>query len=157
MAEVASSAQDIYATVMRRDVAPLLRRLGLQGSGQTYELPSPHTWALLGFQKSRYNTTDQVRFTVNLTVADKSDWAAALHRFPEFGTRPRVGMNYGRNASVWTRRIGDFMPTRKDQWWEITPATDSAALAHTVCEALTIYAVPALVAQTEAARQRSEA
>ncbi|RPE41173.1 uncharacterized protein DUF4304 [Streptomyces sp. Ag109_O5-1] len=50
--------------MMRTQIAPALRALGFKGSGQIFELPHPASWALLGFQKSAYNTARHVEFTV---------------------------------------------------------------------------------------------
>jgi hypothetical protein len=44
--------QATYRAMLRDDIAPALRALGLKGSGSRYSLPDPESWALLGFQAS---------------------------------------------------------------------------------------------------------
>ena len=67
------TAQEAFVKMMKEEIAPALRRLGFKGSGQRYELPSPTHWALLGFQKSAYSDSPEVRFTVNVTIAGRDE------------------------------------------------------------------------------------
>ncbi|MFD8716751.1 DUF4304 domain-containing protein [Streptomyces sp. NPDC059629] len=67
------TAQAVFASMMSTQIAPALRALGLKGSGQIFELPHPVSWALLGFQKSAYNTAGHAEFTVNVTAIGMDD------------------------------------------------------------------------------------
>src|SRR5712691_6087251 len=98
--------------MLREDVAPSLRRLGLKGSGQVYTIPSSTHWAIVAFQKSAYSDADLVRFTLNLTVARKDEWAAAYaEKQPVIGRRPMPN-TYVPVGSSWHSRIGHLMPSK---------------------------------------------
>jgi uncharacterized protein DUF4304 len=81
------TAQDVYRDMLRTHNAPRLRGLGFMGSGATYVLPDDARWLLLGFQQ-RNIRADCVRFTVNLSVADKETWDSARLAFSWLGEDP---------------------------------------------------------------------
>lgn len=68
--------------MLRRQVAPALRELGMRSSGQDFRLPNEHgDHALLNFQRSRGNSTTECRFTANVVFYRKQDWQQArAHR-----------------------------------------------------------------------------
>ncbi|MFE4409798.1 DUF4304 domain-containing protein [Streptomyces sp. NPDC056821] len=139
------TAQEVFASMMRAQVAPGLRALGFKGSGQIFELPHPSSWALLGFQKSAYNTAGHVEFTVNVTVAGKAAWAEARERQPHLPARPSPNVVYG--PAAWHSRIGRLLPTARDTWWTISPKSDQSRVARDVMTAITDYALPAIRAR----------
>jgi hypothetical protein len=106
-AEPPPTALALYAAMMKDDVAPRLRRLGLKGSGGRFHLPSDTCWALLGFQRSAWNDADHVRFTVNLTCVAKAAWEAARET-KGLSERPLPNVRYGLFAP--STRIGDLRP-----------------------------------------------
>jgi hypothetical protein len=137
------TAQDLFRGMMRDDVAPRLRALGWKGSGQGYELPDPRTWALLGFQLSRYNTAAALRFTINISVLGKDAWAAYRTGHPAMPPRPRPSANYGTRFS-W-KRIGDLLPSDYDIWWELKAQDrpgDVERVADQVYGTVAEYAMP---------------
>lgn len=89
------SPQDVYADLMKTVFAPALRGAGLRGSNGRFELPSDLYWAQLGFQKSVYSCADEVRFTVNISVISRAEWASQSAAKPYLGKRPRPSAHYG--------------------------------------------------------------
>lgn len=147
------TAQDVFATTLRTRIAPALRELGFTGSGQVFELRDDTYWVLLGFQRSRYSTADEVEFTVNLTVVSKQDWADFRARTPDVGVRPRANA-YG---TGWVRRIADMMPADADPWWVIGSDDDPdtlAATADNLLDAVTKFVIPDMRARTSRAKGR---
>lgn len=138
----APTAQEVYTSLMRAQIAPGLRALGFKGSGQTYELPHLETWALIGFQKSAYNTARHIEFTVNVTVADKLGWAQARRGQPHLPARPSPNTVYG--PAAWHSRIGRLLPADRDTWWTISATSDPEPVARDVITAVTEYALPAI-------------
>jgi hypothetical protein len=137
------TAQETYAAMLREQVAPRLRALGFLGSGSAYRLPDEAVWRRLGFQKDRYSTAEAVRFTVNLSVADKARWAAARVREPWIGARPSGNTRYALPAETFRAvRIGQLMPGRRDTWWEVVAGRDTTRLAAEVAAAIAAYALP---------------
>jgi hypothetical protein len=137
--------------MMRDQVGPELRALGLTGSGSAYVLPSETHWAVIGVQKSRSNTTDRVRFTINLTVVPRDVWARAQATWPsQLSRRPAPNMDSGGliaesdRRCYWHARIGMVMPGTHDTWWEITPRIDTETTAREVVSAVREFALPAL-------------
>lgn len=140
-----TTALEVYDYALRHRFALHLRSLGFKGSGRHYALPHESAWAQVGFQKSRGNTADRVRFTINLSVIDKAAWEDARERFPYYPARPNPNHIYGVSGSH--QRIGHLLPGRSDVWWSFATGQESADVlaepnASDVCFALTEYALP---------------
>ena len=147
-------AQEVYRAMLREHVAPALRAAGWKGSGSAYLLPSPGYWAQLGFQKDRYSTADQVRFTVNLSVVPRDVWACAHDSWPsQLSARPSANTDSGAlirevdRHHCWWGRIGLLMPEHNDHWWEISSGEDAASVGRDVVDAIREHAIPALRAK----------
>ena len=129
--------------MLRERIAPALRELGFNGSGQVYYLPDAHSWALLGFQKSKYSNAREVAFTINLSAGSKIEWAEARigreHWMPE---RPTANTRYGR--PLWEARIGRLLSDGQDKWWRLSADGDTAKLDDEVVLTTRDVALPAL-------------
>jgi hypothetical protein len=136
------TAQDLFASAMKESFAPALRKAGLQGSGQTFKLPSATHFALLGFQRSTYSDSREVRFTLNLKVVSKQTWYHMRQERPYFPVRPGANVGYG--TFEWDKRIGHLLPGGEDKWWRISVEHDNAPAIREVSDVLTKVAVPAL-------------
>jgi hypothetical protein len=128
--------------MIRGDLAPALRALGFKGSGQVYTLPDAENWALVGIQRSQFSDRNDLRFTINLTVADKAMWAKRRADHLWLPERPSANTSYG--GDIWQARIGQLMPERPDKWWRISPDTDVARLAAEFLAAIRDLALPAM-------------
>ena len=104
MADRPATAQAAYVEMMRTAIAPQLRALGLRGSSPSFVLPDDDWWLLVGFQKSYYSTADSVRFTVNLTAANKAAWAAGREQEPWRAAPPEWKRELPVRAGRPTRR-----------------------------------------------------
>lgn len=125
--------------MLREEVAPALRRLGMKGSSGNFTLPDPDHHLLIGFQGDRYSTAEAVRFTVNLAVINKKAWEDGREPWwgkPSATTQGLVG--------TYTR-LGSLMPEHDDVWWELAPGTDTAALAADVVRAAEQFGLPWLM------------
>ena len=135
------TAQVVYATMLRTEIAPRLRTLGFKGSGAVYVLPDDERWLMVGFQKDYYSRADCVRFTVNLTVADKATWDKARLEDPSLGVRPSGNSAYPPYSNVI--RLGNLMPPMgNDRWWEVGPKRPSRPAANRVVKAIETLAIP---------------
>jgi hypothetical protein len=142
-------AQDAFKRMMQEQVAPALRRLGFKGSGQTFTLPSDTHWALIGFQKSVWGNSHELRFTVNLTVVGKQAWESARVERPFLGARPTANTSYG--FPTWRQRIGFLLPERLDLWWPVVAGSSTESAAEEVIAAIRDYALPEMNLQVEGA------
>lgn len=136
------TAQDTFRSMIRDEIAPALRTLGFRGSGAVYELPDEHFWRLVGFQKSRSSDRSEVRFTVNLTRADRMRWLAALESNPWLGPKPSGNADYGLPDVVEVTRLGQLMPGRQDVWWTVGASATTGDVSRRVVSALEVYGVP---------------
>ncbi|HEX2073088.1 MAG TPA: DUF4304 domain-containing protein [Geodermatophilus sp.] len=134
-----ATAQDQYKRMLRQEIGPALRDLGMKGSSGNFVLPDPDQYLLVGFQGSRSNTAEADRFTVNLAVISKSAWKQ--------GWRPWWGKPSATvQGPVGTyMRLGELMPQHDDVWWELTPGTDTATLAAEVVQAVQQFGLPRLL------------
>ena len=143
------TAQERFDEMMKGLVAPALRAHGFTGSGRSYRIPSQEWWALLGFQKSRYNDARAMQFTINVSVTPKKAWADARigqeHWMPE---RPSPNTRYA--APWWGARIGLLLPQREDKWWILSPESESAKVAAEVVNAIRDVALPAMLERMKA-------
>ena len=105
--------------MLSEGIRPALKALGFAGSGSTFVWPSTASFAQLGIQKSQFSSRDGLKFTMNITVADKSAWEAARSARPHLPTKPAPNTFYG--DYVWQRRIGKLLPGSEDKWWTLSP------------------------------------
>jgi hypothetical protein len=75
-----------------------------------------------GIQKSAYRSSDEIRFTVNLSVISRAEWARQSAVQPYLGKRPTPTVQYGPWADQV--RIGQLTPSGEDKWWRIIRGAD---------------------------------
>ena len=141
------NAQAMFQSVLRDQVAPVLRAHGWKGSGREYKRASDLYRAFINFQKSVHNTKDEVEFTVNLGVLNDD---AIAERSAAWGEAIE---QWGRDVIAiptwgsWVTRIGFLLPTRRDKWWRLVTGKSPEKIATEVVNALTDYALPAVEQQ----------
>ena len=131
--------QDRYAAMVKEQISPGMRRLGFTGTAGRYELASPSHWLLVGLQKSSGSSPLGVKFTVNVCAISFTDWMRMSARQPRLGARPSA--YYLHDPPARSARIGQLMGG-DDHWWRLDPATDPAAIAAEVLDAVSTFAVP---------------
>ena len=161
-----ATAQGVFRRLVRETVGPVLRREGLQGSGQSYVLPDPVDWAQVGLQKSRSNTADNLSFTINLKITNKAWWDQQRRDHSYLKDTPPPGVDNCAwdvrrlqesfypikptvNASGEGRwqRIGRLIPgIKRDYWWELT--VDAAEdVIDDALQAILVHGIPWLRSQ----------
>jgi hypothetical protein len=116
--------------------------MGFTGSGATFTWPSPNCFAQLGIQRSQYSDRAELRFTINITVADREAWELARSTRPRLPPKPAPNTLYGNY--IWQRRIGKLLPDGADKWWSVTAGTDWNPIADEVGLAVHQFVVPEL-------------
>ena len=135
--------------MLRNEIAPALRALGLKGSGQEFSLPSVTHWALLSFQRDRWSDKSSVRFTVNVAVIRRDVWDKAYAAHPWMGARPHsrdsgYAVANSELPGYWHERIGLLMSRHDDYWWDVGPSTDTKKLATEIVSAIDTHVLPAM-------------
>jgi hypothetical protein len=139
---VGPTAQAVYADMLRTEIAARLRGLGFQGSGSSYVLPDDDRSLIVAFQKDYYSRKDCVRFTVNLSVADKREWAEARVATTSLPHRPSGNAHY-METEMAVIRLGNLMPPDgQDRWWEVGPRRPAGPPAKRVLKAIERLALP---------------
>ena len=133
------TAQDRFSDLLREEVAPALRRLGLKGSGRNHVLPDPDYFLPIAFQGDRYNTADSVSFTVNLAAINRREWEEGWQ--PWWGKAPTATVQAPVGRYM---RLGHLMPQQRDVWWALTGDTDASQLAAEIVAAIREHGLPAL-------------
>lgn len=101
----------------------LLKPLGYKKDGQNFRLFQENGISrIINFQKSSFNTKDDLSFTVNVGVYDQNK--AADPKFKEYDCQ------YRERPACVSKRYG------RDTWWQITPDTDMEALYQELAEFL---------------------
>ncbi|MET9614244.1 DUF4304 domain-containing protein [Kitasatospora indigofera] len=137
------TAQELYRAMLRDNVAPRLRALGWQGSGQRFTLPDPGAWVQLGFQSFRFSTADTLEFTINISVIGRPAWETYRDENPGHPERPNPTFQYSRKLAPV--RIGYLLADRRDTWWRIStdrPPELTDRTADEVVQAVCDFAVP---------------
>jgi hypothetical protein len=145
------AAQEIYKRMLRDEVAPALRSVGLRGSSGRFAVPSTTHWEQLAFQKSHWNDRDSVAFTVDLSVIRRDVWASMIARDPWLGKEPSPTTHIGPPAVQ--SRIGFLRPEGVDHWWELTTGRPVEPILDEVMRDLFCLALPWLDAQAAAMRR----
>ena len=124
--------------MLRDDVAPALRALGMTGSGQHFTLPDAQALLLLSFQRSTGSDAARTSFTVNLASLDRAE--CEEQRAGWWG-RPTATaqLPIGRYT-----RLGFLMPGGQDHWWTLPAGAPTAGLAAEVVAAIERYGLPDL-------------
>ncbi|MFB6893916.1 hypothetical protein ACFCX4_31900 [Kitasatospora sp. NPDC056327] len=136
-----TTAHELYERGLRDHLAPALRLLGLTGGPRTFVLPDPAHWALLGLVEQ--GTDGRLRYTVDLSLVRRTDWAAAA--LP--GPRPDPRAVYGIEA--WRARIGELLPVGEDVWWEVLPGPRWRVALEDSVAAVRHYGLPELRRRAE--------
>jgi hypothetical protein len=138
-----STAQETFATMLRDEIAPALRDLGLTGSRSRFTVPSDTHWATIGFQKHKYSDARELEFTLNLSVADRESWDEARAAMPHLPERPAPNAMYG--TFIWWRRIGQLLPDAGgDHWWTVRAGQRTGAVASEIVRIVREIALPAM-------------
>ena len=136
------TAQEAFTTMVKEQIAPVLRELGFKGSGQRFVLPSEKHWAQIGLQKFTRSNRDFVDFTANVTVVRRDVWDAERTEQPHLPQRPAPNIFYGTYA--WQERIGSLLPERGEKVWRVSPDRPTEAVAEDFVAAIRDCAQPAM-------------
>lgn len=127
--------QEAYRTIVSAAGATL-RPFGYRRRSDTFRRQAERNYTLVNFQRSRTDTRDEVKFTINVAAE-----SARLWRFwrNEDLTQPPPAYQ-----CVWQERIGLLLPQRQDHWWLIEEDTPLEPLQQEIQQVLVETAVPAL-------------
>ena len=147
----AENAQEMFKSLLRDKVAPMLRAHGWKGSGPNYNRSSDPYSTSINFQKNRYNTKDEVEFTVNLAVLHDGvigdlQMAQKMAR-EQWGRDTIVVPTWG----IWRARLGDLLPMQR-YWWRLLTGRSPERTTKDVLSAFSDFALPAVNRQLERPR-----
>ena len=116
------------------------KELGFRKSGTTWvrSLPWPQ---VINIQLSRWNTSTEASFTVNLGI-----FIETLHTASE--GLPIKGSLKEADCDL-RERIGQLSPTAQDKWWKVTPDSDLSLLTEDVFANLKQFGLPWLERLTD--------
>ena len=127
-------------TVMLKDliknIAVLLKEYGYTKIGNTFYKQQYGNWAVLSFQKSRANTKDEMRFTMNIGTCS--------HTIRDFFDSEKSENKPALDECQWQRRIGDFIASGDDLWWSLNASTDVNLLFQEIKQALMNEVLPSI-------------
>lgn len=112
--------------------------LGFKMSGSTARISREGNTGIINFQRSVYNSQAIVRFTINLGI-----WSRFLQQFSPHPEPKQLTETY----CHWRERIGGFMPSGRDHWWQISASTESEVLEADIRSLLRSLAVPTIMAR----------
>jgi len=142
------TVQDEFKLLMKERIAPRLRELGLKGSGQNFNLPSESHWSLIGFQKSMFSDSQELKFTINIYVIKRKEWEKVRSERSYFPVKPNPTTKWGIG---WERRIGSLLPEKCDHWWTMKLNGNLEYISGQVVEYIAKYVLPAMHEQMQSA------
>jgi hypothetical protein len=123
---IESSASDLLRYLLRDEISPAVRTLGMKGSDGRYRLERGPSRGLLEIQKHSRGSRRLCEFTFNLS-AEESSHPTGVEGF-----------------TYWTARIGEVLPERGDTWWVLPTHADTETLRQDLLRALRDHAFVAL-------------
>src|SRR5262249_24475098 len=122
-------AQRALDSLLGDRIAPFMRSRGFRKQRHTFWTRGDGTWGVINFQKSAWNTADNVTFYVNVAVA--SD-----RLMPDRGDRPGPPPEY---KSAIRTRLDHLLPEGGPPSWTLTSSAEvvvvAATLEHAFAEA----------------------
>ncbi len=135
------NAQDAYKLLLNIHISPALRALGFTGSSGKYQLPKDKAFVQIGFQKNKWNSQEEIEFTINVSVIPKTSWDNGLKKYPWLGKKPSANGMYP--IEMWWERLGHMEPIGATvQWWKLKADTDLEALAGDIMDKVSKNALP---------------
>jgi hypothetical protein len=100
------TAKENYRMMLRDIIGPALRQHGFKGSAPNWVLVAEDgDRAIVSVQSSAWNSADEVRFYVNLSVVPKPWWSWEQHGSPELeGKTPKE------QHGLWRQRLEETQP-----------------------------------------------
>jgi len=111
---------DIFKELIT-SVTPTFRQMGFNKMGNNFYIEAGKNYGIANFQKSRENTKDLVKFTINFGVY--SDVLGQMEYDYNNSVKPKVQQCH------WEARVGAFMPDSPDYWWEVNISDDLKSVA----------------------------
>jgi hypothetical protein len=139
---MAEDAQAAYAESVANRITPRLRAAGFRGTAGNWSLTaSSGDVAIVNLQKSRWNTANEVGFTVNLAVvpAPWFEWMKKQYRLTATA-KPRE------YHGLWRDRLRPADGLSRDgQFWVVRDEPSAAACAEDVTTQLETAGIPRLL------------
>lgn len=141
------SAQDWFRLMIDMGLAPGLRALGFAGAGRRFTQDVGSHCAEITFAQSQSLVEGRVRFTLNLRVLHRDEWAEQLR------VRPYTPAPVARSTmrTTWEALIGQIVTVGgypiEDLWWELEVGQPFDSLAREVLSTLRTFGLPAITHQ----------
>jgi len=109
-----------------------MRERQFRGSAGKYSLPNDKAYILISFQKNRWNTKDDLEFTINVSVIAKTEWMQAKQKYSFLGEAPTGNEHYP--LDMWSRRLAMLQPGSGDKWWAVNNQDDLESVSSDIID-----------------------
>jgi hypothetical protein len=135
---MASTLRSRFRRLVDEHVTPLLEAHGFRASRDFFRRQTEGMWSVIDVQKSRWNSPEEARFTLNAGLYVPGVLNTYASR-PE-PTQPGPG-----DCCV-SARVGMLMPSQKDTWWRVSLEDPDAdrVVGQEMVEACRHYLLPFL-------------
>lgn len=130
------SASEVLRDLLRDEISPALRAVGMKGSGGKYRVERGARWGAVEIQKHSGGSRAICEFTFNLSAGELSE--------------------VDRRFDGWSARIGEVLPSGGDTWWVLPAQADTELLKQDLLRALRDHAYAALEAALEVRAEATE-
>ena len=139
---MAENAQAAYADVVAHRITPRLRAAGFRGTAGNWTLKASNgDMAIVNLQKSRWNTADEVGFTVNLAIVP-APWFEWMQKQNRLSPTAKPREYHG----LWRDRLRPADGQSRDgQFWVVRDERSATACAENVMTQLETAGIPRLL------------
>jgi Domain of unknown function (DUF4304) len=137
---VRETAQDVFKTMLRQQIAPALRKMGFKGSGNNYEMARDEYRIQIQLQRSTWSTRDSVQFDANVSVFHLPTRVL----FNEENRKARqLGKAMEGTEQVFHPRLSQMArPNTSEFAWIVRPDEPSEPVANDFVECVRLYFLP---------------
>lgn len=129
------------------DIAYFLKEAGFRKNSNHYFKRNGEIGFCLNFQNDKWNTSDNVRFTINIGLFCDSFWLEHFD-FQHTGIIPKFPKEY---ECAVRFRIGKFSNSQEmDKWWELTSSTNIEEVRNEIVQSLKEDVLPFFLAYNTA-------
>lgn len=143
------NAEEWFRFMVDTNLAPGLRALGFFGVGLRFRIESNRHWGEILVEQAPPLTTKAVRFTVQVGVISRDEWAEQLRVRPY----SPAGEAAHTQTTGWRAPIGELVTVAGhpigELWWELEVGRPFDSLAREVLAAVREFALPAMRARMD--------
>lgn len=126
-----------FSNVLKEGICPILKENGFRRKGQNFFKPLDEVGHIINIQKDKWNSKDEIKFTINIGVFSNIYWLSELD-FENTKILPEFPKE---SESIIRKRIGE-LKYGEDYWYSIESQRSERKLIKDVASDIENYVTP---------------